>query len=169
MEEEIWKEVVGYEGIYEVSSKGRVKSVGHGSGRRSGRILKPSLNTHGYKFVVLCVDRKSVSTPIHKIVAMSFLNHIPNGRIIVINHINGDRTNNDINNLEVVKYRENVSTCYRKNFNNYSSKYVGVSWDKVNKKWIASIYINGFSKTIGRYIIEEEASAAYQNELLKIN
>lgn len=92
-EQEIWKDVAGYEGRYMVSSFGRVKSF---IGRE--KILSHYLSKHGYPCLRLCLKRKKLSIRIHRLVAVAF---IPNPlKHPFINHINGIKTDNRIENLE---------------------------------------------------------------------
>ena len=118
MIEEIWKPVVGYEGLYEVSNKGTVKSLdrftksGRGNGNRfiSGKILKSALNKKGYPSVVLCKDGKMFTQRVHRLVAEAF---IPNpDNLPVVNHKDEDKTNNCVDNLEwcTNKYNCNYGT-----------------------------------------------------------
>lgn len=98
MTEEIWKDITGYEGLYQVSNLGRVKSLYDG-GHKCFRylILKPSIN-NGYLYVKLTVNGKCKSKAIHRLVAEAF---IPNpDNLEQINHIDENKQNNNIENLE---------------------------------------------------------------------
>lgn len=110
---EIWKNAVGYEGLYEVSNLGRVRSVdrydslGH---FRESIILRQHLDHNGYKFVALFKDGKRKSIKIHRIVAMAF---IPNpNNLPQVNHIDENKINNNVDNLEWCdcKYNCNYGT-----------------------------------------------------------
>lgn len=153
---EIWKEIKGYEG-YEISSTGRVKSL---KGKYE-RILKSAINMHGYYFVGLSKNGKVTTKKVHQLVAIAFLNHVPNGFILVINHINIDKLDNRVENLEIVTMRENSNQKHLKS----SSKYIGVCWHKGCKKWQSIIKINGKQKHLGLFVNEIEASNAYQKAL----
>ena len=100
----------------------------------------------------------------HILVAMAFLGHKPDGHKIVVDHINGDKLNNRLENLQLITNRENVS----KDRNGCSSKFVGVHWDKSTSKWKAHIAIEGKQKHLGRFSNELQAAEAYQLELNKI-
>ncbi len=79
---ETWKQIKNYEGLYEVSSFGRIKSCKRKDalGRlRGGIILKPYTGNHGYKIVNLWLSGVQKSFLVHKLVAIGFLNHKPNG------------------------------------------------------------------------------------------
>lgn len=91
-EKEIWKDVVGYEGLYKVSNFGNVYSW------RVKRNLKPGNHNDGYKFVILYKNGDKSFKTIHRLVAEAF---IPNpNNYPVINHKDEDKTNNNVNNLE---------------------------------------------------------------------
>ena len=101
----------------------------------------------------------------HKLVAEAFLNHVPCGMKLVINHINFNKQDNRVENLEIVTQRKNSSHRQNKG----TSKYTGVSWSKGSKKWEVKIRINGGRKNLGYFTNELAASKAYQKELLIIN
>lgn len=77
-----------------------------------------------------------------------------------IDHVDGDKLNNSIENLRVVTPQQNVFNS--KAQKGVSSKYKGVCWDKNRKKWRARIVIGGVEKYLGRYNSEEEANSAYR-------
>jgi len=163
METEIWESVVGYEGYYEVSSLGRLKSIMHGAGRRIG-VLKPSISSSGYYTCVLYKDFKKRTISMHTIIAMAFLGHRREGHKFEIDHIDGDKKNNRVDNLRILTTRENT-TEYQKRNKSKSSKYIGVSKDPESDCWKAIIYTEKRNKYIGRFKTEIEASEAYQKEL----
>tara|TARA_R110002074_G_C12140162_1_gene629054 strand:+ start:11 stop:490 length:480 start_codon:yes stop_codon:yes gene_type:complete len=159
MTKEIWKSVPNYDN-YMVSSRGRVKSMKFGK----ERMMKQSLNIYGYFHVCLSKEGKSKTITVHKVVAIAFLNHTPCGHKLVVDHRNNDKTNNNLNNLQLVSQRENTS----KDKKGGSSKYVGVWWYKALNKWHARIRINGKQKHLGYFTDEVEAHNAYQNALKEI-
>ena len=102
---EVWKDVIGYEGLYEVSNLGNVRNV------KRNRVLKPLKRNHGYLAVQLHGrggnERGFRTFSIHRIVAESF---VPNPRgLTEINHIDEDKTNNNCENLEWVTHKENMN------------------------------------------------------------
>ena len=102
---EVWRPVVGYEGWYEVSSLGRVKSLVTRGGKPQQRILKPRRHTGGYTRVHIGRNGIYKDHLIHRMVMQAFVGCCPNG--IVVNHINGKKTDNRMVNLEYVTYRQN--------------------------------------------------------------
>lgn len=167
---EIFKDIKGYEGLYQISNLGNVKSLssegkkGKGNYARKESILKGCVNGSGYLNVVLYKDGRTTSRHIHQLVAISFLNHKPCGFKLVVNHIDLNPLNNNINNLEIVTQRENANRKHLKS----TSKYVGVHWCKTKCKWISSIRINGKLKFLGHFNNEHTAHLAYQKELKNI-
>ena len=115
--EEIWKDIEGYEGLYEVSSYGRVKSLGQfvnhnygGYAYRKGRILKPANNGQGYLQVVLYKNGYKKTFKVHRLVAEAFLDNPDN--LPCVNHRDENPLNNIVSNLEwcTVKYNVNYGT-----------------------------------------------------------
>jgi hypothetical protein len=156
--EEIWKDIPEYEGLYQVSNLGRVKSLMF----NKEKILKQA-NTNGYLQVRLCKN-KIKKFLVHQLVSMAFLNHKPCGFNLVIDHINDNPSDNRVENLQIVTNRYN--TC--KTQGKYSSQYKGVWWSKDKQKWRAGILINKKPKFLGYFTDEKEAHLAYQNALKKI-
>ncbi len=165
--EEIWKDIPDYEGLYQVSNLGRVKSlpkewvVGSGAIRKhNGIILKGGKSSSGYYCVGLSKNSIKKTHLRHKLVAMAFLGHMPNGLKLVVDHINDDKLDNRLENLQIVTNRFNVFKTQGK----YSSKYKGVYRQK-DKYWVAQIQINGKGKHIGSFDCELKAHQAYQDAL----
>ena len=96
-ESEVWKDVVGYEGVYKVSNKGNVRSLDRGH-RRRGRVLKQGYNTGGYPQVSLSKNGKSKTRTVHRLVAEAFIPN-PDG-LPQVNHRDEDKNNNNVENLE---------------------------------------------------------------------
>lgn len=152
--QEIFKDVPGYEGLYLVSNTGKVKSLISG-----GKILKTHTDKRGYKGLSL----KCKSFRVHVLVAMAFLGHTPDGYKLVVDHIDNDPGNNNSNNLQLITNRENSSKD-KWRFN-HSSKYPCVSWNKQLKKWGARVRINGTRKFLGYFFDEIDAHNAVQKLL----
>jgi predicted XRE-type DNA-binding protein len=104
-ESEMWKPVVGYEGFYEVSNRGRVRSARETRATKIGRILKPS-PIFGYLYVVLARHGTARSTRVHRLVAHAFIGAKPDG--LQINHKDGNKQNNCASNLEYVTAQRNT-------------------------------------------------------------
>lgn len=106
---EQWKPISGYEGLYEVSNLGRVKSFDHIDkiGRlHKGRVLKPAKDGGGYPFVNLFKNGVSSQKKVHQLVAEAFLGKRPNG--YEVNHIDENKSNNSCDNLEYVTRHDNL-------------------------------------------------------------
>lgn len=97
---EEWRDIKGYEGLYQVSNKGRVRSIPRNSTVKNIRIIRPAKFAHGYLGVGLNKNGKRASRTVHRLVAETFM-PIDNKKLQV-NHIDGDRTNNSLENLEWV-------------------------------------------------------------------
>ena len=100
-DKEIWKNVVGYEGLYQVSSLGRVRSLEHidSNGHPvKERVLASFLNRNGYRKANLYRDRNRKQVSIHRLVAAAFLDNPDN--LPEVNHIDEDKSNNAVSNLE---------------------------------------------------------------------
>lgn len=120
---EIWKPVPEFEGRYEVSTEGRVRSWvnNYGNRRNEPKILNPRNDRDGYSKVALCNKGKMNNFLVHRLVAMTFIQNPLN--LPCINHKDEDKTNNRIDNLE---------WCDRKYNNNYGSRNERIS--KVNSR-----------------------------------
>jgi hypothetical protein len=165
---EEWKDIEGYEGLYQVSNLGRVKSLprewigGNGSiGRHNGMILRGGISTSGYPLVTLRKDGNKKTCNVHQLVATAFLNHEPCGMCLVVDHKDDNKTNNRVDNLQIVTNRFNSYKTQGK----YSSKYKGVSWHKSSGKWAVAIRVKGKSKHLGTFDCELEAAHAYRKEV----
>lgn len=113
---EEWRDVPGYEGIYQASNLGRVRSLDHiVSVRRGdtlfvrprrGRVFRPQDNGDGRKFIILSKDGVHQIWKVHRVITAAFLGSCPEG--LQVNHINGDPSDNRICNLEYVTPKENM-------------------------------------------------------------
>ena len=161
MQEEIWKDIPNYKGIYKVSNLGNIKSLNY---KRSGKSFELKLNkgSNGYLTVSLCKNKIKKTYAIHNLEAVAFLNHKTNNHKLVIDHINDIKTDNRLVNLQLLTQRENTSKQSKG-----SSKYIGVCFCKRRKLWAVNISINNKKKYLGAYKNEMIASAVYQYELDK--
>jgi len=154
---EIWKTIDGYED-YQVSSLGNVKSLK----QSKERILKLTIDDKGYKRVGFCFKGTRKIFKVHKLVAMSFHGHIPNGYNIVVDHINNNKLDNRAINIQLISMRENAS----KDRVGGSSSFVGVSWCKKHRKWQSFIRFNERKIRLGHFDKEIDAADAYKKALL---
>ena len=168
---EIWKDIKGFEGFYQVSNFGnvkrlktKVKSKNNSYRTVKERFLKLNTDDKGYFIVVLSVKNKCKTKKVHQLVAQEFLSHTPCGMKTVVDHIDNNKNNNKASNLQLISQRKNTSKDKKG-----TSKYTGVSWFKRDEKWQSSIRINGKCRHLGYFISEIEASKAYENSILKNN
>lgn len=96
--EETWKDVVGYEGLYQVSSLGRIKN-------NKGKVLKQEISSQGYLRIKLRKNKQSKSFHVHRIELIAFTS--PN-KNMQVNHIDGDKNNNRLENLSWCTASENI-------------------------------------------------------------
>ena len=116
MLKEIWKDVIGYEGLYKVSNLGAVISL-H---REQERVMKPAVATNGYHQIFLSKNGVRTLTRVHRIVAMAFLANVENKPFV--NHINGIKTDNNVLNLEWVTCSENGKHAFATGLNHTTDK-----------------------------------------------
>ena len=114
---EIWKDIKGYEGIYKISNFAKVKRVApyknqYNKKWKSNKILKTNhKNLNGYCIVILCKNNKRHCFTLHRLVAQTF---IPNpNNLPQVNHIDGNKENNIVDNLEWCTCSENLYNSYR--------------------------------------------------------
>lgn len=109
---EIWKDIKGYEGLYQVSNYGRVKSLPHKIYTKDGKVrnwrggFKKNVFDGNYYGIILCINGIKISRRIHRLVGETF---IPNPNCLPdLNHIDCDKTNNHVDNLEWCTKKENI-------------------------------------------------------------
>lgn len=127
MKEE-WKQIQRYNGIYYVSNLGRIKSIPHVVERKDGtsqkvgeRIIRHHVSKTGYHQVELRIDKKSKYPLVHRLVAEAFLDNPENKP--QVNHIDGDKGNNAVDNLEWVTCSENAIHAFAKNLRKVTRAY----------------------------------------------
>jgi hypothetical protein len=138
---------------YQVSNFGNVKNI------KSGRILKPDTCDTGYFRASLMNNGKKSNKKIHKLVANAFLENPEDKKCI--DHKDRCKTNNHISNLRYATHTENNQNKAIQS--NNTSGVVGVYWYKKNNKWCAQIRINGVNKSLGYFIIKDDAITARTN------
>jgi len=111
MIEEIWKDIEGYEGSYQVSNLGRIKSLKRNTSNvcKKDKILKQKLEKYGY----MRVHIRNKSYLVHRLVALTFIPNLKNKR--TVNHKDGNKLNNHICNLEWATNSENIKHAYDNN------------------------------------------------------
>lgn len=144
MQEEVWKDIPSYEGKYQVSNLGRVKSLLSST----EKILKTRKDKSGY----LRINLGYKTLRIHQLVAMAFLGHEPCGMKLVVDHIDGDRTNNKMENLQLITQKENL----RKK-NQVHSRSSTITYDKIRNTWDVVVHYKGKVDYVGSYKTELEA------------
>ncbi len=143
---ETFKKIEGFEN-YEISNLGRVLNT------NTGRFIKQFKDTNGYYNYFLSKNGKRKIINTHRLLAIYFIPKEQNRNIV--NHIDQNKLNNDLSNLEWVNNRENNSHCSI-SLSKYS-KYVGVSFDKQRMLFTSKIKINGKLINLGRFKTEFEA------------
>lgn len=153
MQTEIWKDVPGYEGQYQVSNLGNVRSI---------KVLSKINHSEGYHHINLMKEKQRKTMKVHQLVAMAFLGHVPNGNTLVVDHINGDKKDNRLKNLQILTNFDNTRKKYK---TNKSSQFPGVCFFKQTGKWKAQFQRNNERKHLGYFNTEIEAYHAYKNAL----
>lgn len=136
---EVWKDIMHYEGIYQVSSMGRIKSLaGTGKSVKQEKILKPKFR-RGYSRVTLWKDGKGYTIFVHRLVAFHF---IPNEESKPnINHIDGNRANNAVDNLEWCTQKENL----------YHAKHVTKNSTVISRQAFIKLYNENSNLTLQEF------------------
>lgn len=150
---EIWKDIKGYEGLYQVSNLGRVKSLSRWTRGRNykkrllkERILNTTKNPKYYPKVTLCKNKNKETFNVHNLVADSFL--VKEDDSLFVDHIDNNKLNNNSDNLQFISHRENAS----KDTFRYGkkSKYVGISLRERTGVYEAKIRFNNKTYYLGR-------------------
>ena len=168
IEIEKWKDIPDYEGYYQASTFGQIQSLDReirhstsgGFYIKKGKILKQYLRVN---YLSINLSKNSISNPIlvHTVMAITFLKHKQGGRKIHVNHIDFNKRNNRLENLELISSRDNLNRKHLKS----TSKYIGVYWDKNCNKWRSKIYIKPNNIQLGSFDIEYDAHLAYEKAL----
>lgn len=114
--EEVWKDISGYEGLYQVSNYGNIKSLPKKKGYAISKnpiIIKPFINCNGYLLATLCKNNNQKHFQVHRLVAEAFIQNIENKP--QVDHINRIRSDNRVENLRWVTVSENGNnTCFNR-------------------------------------------------------
>ena len=139
MDKEIWKDIEGYEGLYQVSNLGRVKSLDRIDCRGQhlkGKLIKPLPTKQEYVRVGLCKNGIRKHFMIHRLVAQAF---IP--QHITVNHKDGNKSNNTVDNLEWLSQKENNIHAYRTGLKPHGTQRKDAKLNEQQVKEIRSNYI----------------------------
>jgi frataxin-like iron-binding protein CyaY len=168
MSKDLFKWIPNYEGFYMINNQGVIKSVdrfkkcvGENKSLIKGKVLAQSKTSSGYLGVSLSKNGLKKTYRTHQLLAIAFLNHIPCKNKIVVDHKNNIKTDNRLDNLQLITNTENITKTPRG-----SSKFTGVHFQKQSKRWIATITKKNIQKYIGSFKKELQASEAYNKELL---
>jgi hypothetical protein len=123
---EIYKEIPGFEGLYEVSNLGNIKNI------KTSKVFAQSVNSKGYVQICLQKNKKQVSMKVHRLVALAFI-PVTDSNKNQINHIDGNKLNNHISNLEWVTCKENIIHAHKTGLNNVSINCRNKSIEASNK------------------------------------
>lgn len=173
MNKEEWKSIPNYEEFYDVSSLGRVKN------KLNNTILKQSTDNCGYLVLNLKKDCIRKTKRVHQLVAMAFLNHKTCGMKLVVDHINGKKDDNRLDNLQIITQKQNIQKRQNQIFDNIiifenkiieylykkSLNYQPIIYIKTNNKWITRILKKDKFSTIGAFDNKTEAMLTFINKM----
>jgi len=168
--EEVWEPIKGYQGFYEISNLGKVRSVFRYDGRayKHGKILTPWLSKPGrYAMITLWKNNKKKHLTLHRLVWDHFGNKSRNGQLLQVDHIDENKTNCSINNLQLLTTRQNVSKSIRHK-KIAKSPFIGIYWKRDKQRWIARLRLGKKIIYLGSSKIESEAALFYQKKLLQL-
>jgi hypothetical protein len=169
---EEFRDIKGFEGLYQISNFGRVKSlkriIERSDGRKAlikERIRKTYIDKGGYVKIFLNIEAKNKGYMVHNLVWNAFGNRKTNGRTIHVDHINNDTTDNNINNLQALTARQNIVKASKRK--KKLSKYTGITLNKATNKWVAQIRLGKKALNLGYFKEEIDAYFAYRERLYK--
>jgi hypothetical protein len=157
MEQEIWKDIEGYEGLYKISSFGNVFSV------RWNKLMSVRISNR-YRRVRLIKNKQHKTFAVARLVAKHFIPNIENKEHV--DHIDRNSLNNHVSNLRWATIIENSGN--KSSYKNSFSKYKGVSFHKLNKKWETKIQVNGRKIHLGYFTCEKEAALVYNKKAKEV-
>ena len=180
---EIWKDILGYEKRYQVSTLGRIRSIQNNHGHYRELIKATWVSNKGYVYTDLFIKDVKYNISVHSAVAVAF---IPNpDQKLTVNHSDGNKQNNHLSNLEWMTYSENHKHAYEtglrvaqtywkgKKWGN-TSKHHNVSYDAKRDRWVATLKVNGKSN-IKHFTVKkhgdnaENLAAVAVNDLLDLH
>jgi hypothetical protein len=170
---EIWRDIKDYEGIYQVSNTGKIKSLErkvyhprHGAINLKEKIRKFTIHKDGRYQVTLSFEGVNKIKTVSNLVAEHF-KEVKDIRECVI-HLDGNTQNNNVKNLKYVTRRDVAFIRENKSEHKTSKKY-GVWFEKSKNRYRASITVLGKQKTLGTFKTEKEAEEAYKKEYILNN
>jgi hypothetical protein len=171
--EEIWKDIPNYEGYYQVSNFGNVRTLERIIKNKKGKeikykskLRKPSLSE--YRMIALCKNGNVKVFKISRLVCILFVNG-KNDLNNIVNHKDGNKYNDVYTNLEWSNNSENIIHAYDNNLNKCKNKIRGVFFEKRRNKWVAYLYRNNKNIFLGRFQTEKEAINEYNLKLNEYN
>ena len=173
LEFETWVNIKDYEDLYMISSWSKVKSLKRFKVPQD-RILKLSVSSKvegkGYYRLSLCKDGEQDTIGVHELLGEAFLGHARhNTESLIVHHIDEDKLNNRLDNLQVITRSDNNYEHYTL-AGNKTAKHRGVHWCKTKKKFIARITIKGKSIHLGEFKDQDKASRVFKEaEIIKYN
>jgi hypothetical protein len=167
----IWKPVVGYEDLYEVSNLGGVRShdriLKYRNMLRRGKLLTPHLGIRGYYTVVLYDHYSKPKTAyVHKLVASAFIGERPEG-FDICHGIQG-KLDNSVSNLSYGSRRQNSCDDLNRD-QSFTSRFPGVHWKTRDAVWVAQIKFDGQQVHLGSFKDELEAAKKYREAAFAIS
>ncbi len=178
--DEVWKDIPGFENRYQVSTHGRIRSIQDNHGKQRELIRNTWINNSGYRHVQLFIKDERYNMSIHVAVATTFISNPENKP--TVNHIDGNKLNNHVSNLEWATYSENLKHAHSKGLkvikcwckglkHGITSMFHNVTYDASRDRWIGAVkhdgkmYAKRFSvKKYGEYA--EILAAQAVNDLL---
>jgi hypothetical protein len=158
--QETWKDIAGYDGKYQVSTFGRIKS------ERCFKAL--ILNKDGYYRVGLTHNGKTTNNLVHKLVWDTFSEQKSIPFKLMVDHVDNNKSNNHLSNLQLLPNRRNIAKFFQSE-GKKTSRYTGVSFLKSNNKWQAQYKIKNKVHYIGSFDDEYEAHLAYEKAIKSLN
>lgn len=156
---EKWADIKGYEGSYQVSNLGGVRSLNKitktkkGERFYKGKLLKPFIDKKTkYTIYGLSLNGEVTNMRAHVLVAIGFLNHVPSKFNKVVDHIDGNPMNNSLFNLQIISHRENISKSKSNNL-----EYTGICYHIRHEKYICNIMVNKKMIHLGYFNDKEQA------------
>lgn len=164
---EEWKDIVGFEGLYQISNFGNVKSLSrsyknqHGSSSKTSvdKLLSPAVAKNGYQFVNLAKDNVRHPKNIHRLVADHFIDNPHNYE--EVNHCDCDKLNNSVTNLEWCPPQHNKTHAVDNNRKSKTSKFYGLSYNSKRKRYFVRCSIDGIRYDVGSRKNELDAAKLY--------